>query len=467
MPHLLIVDDDAAIRETLAEVGRDCGFSVALAASVKDALIQLERQAPDLVLTDVRLPEGSGMDIFKNAAAASAEVVIMTGHGTMDNAVQALRLGATDYLVKPICMERLNDILARIAARAGTESPGAPFEEPGRFGRMYGASERMLELYRQLKRVAPTNVTALVIGESGTGKELAAHAIHELSPRRQRPFIAVNCGAISPNLIESEMFGHERGSFTGADRQHKGYFERADGGTLFLDEVTEMPLDLQVKLLRVLETGQFMRVGTNREIACDIRIIAATNRNPEQAVRDGKLREDLYYRLSVFPVELPPLRERGEDILFLARGFLEVQNQESGKRKDFSDRALTVLKQYDWPGNVRELKNFVRRAFIMADGDTLEADRLVPQVSPSSPGGDGQVSVPVGETLAEADRRLILATLERCNGVKKQTAAMLGISPKTLYNRLEEYAAAGYELPGESGSRTDPPPGNQGGAHLP
>ncbi|KGD86918.1 Fis family transcriptional regulator [Achromobacter sp. RTa] len=460
MPHLLIVDDDAAIRETLAEIGRDSGFSVALAASVKDALIQLERQAPDLVLTDVRLPEGSGMDIFKNAAAASAEVVIMTGHGTMDNAVQALRLGATDYLVKPICMERLNDILGRIAARAGTELPGAPFEEAGRFGRMYGESARMLELYRQIKRVAPTNVTALVIGESGTGKELAAHAIHELSPRRQRPFIAVNCGAISPNLIESEMFGHERGSFTGADRQHKGYFERADGGTLFLDEVTEMPLDLQVKLLRVLETGQFMRVGTNREISCDIRIIAATNRNPEQAVREGKLREDLYYRLSVFPVELPPLRERGEDILFLARRFLEAQNRESGKSKDFSGRAFAVLQQYDWPGNVRELKNFVRRAFIMADGDVLEADMLAPQVSPSSAGGDGQVSVPVGETLAEADRRLILATLERCNGVKKQTAAMLGISPKTLYNRLEEYAAAGYELPGEAGSRTESPPGD-------
>ena len=454
MPHLLIVDDDAAIRETLAEIGRESGFSVALAASIKDAMIQLERQAPDLVLTDVRLPEGSGMDIFKNAAAASAEVVVMTGHGTVDNAVQALRLGATDYLVKPICMERLNDILTRIAAGAGGDLAGQPFEEPGRFGKMYGASERMQDLYRQLGRVAPTNVTTLVIGESGTGKELAAHAIHELSPRRQRPFIAVNCGAISPNLIESEMFGHERGSFTGADRQHKGYFERADGGTLFLDEVTEMPLDLQVKLLRVLETGQFMRVGTNREIACDIRIVAATNRNPEQAVREGKLREDLYYRLSVFPVELPPLRERGDDILLLARRFLATQNQESGTSKDFSPAALERLQQYEWPGNVRELKNFVRRAFIMADGNVLEADMLAPQVSPSgASAAGGRVSVPVGETLAEVDRRLILATLERCNGVKKQTAAMLGISPKTLYNRLEEYAAAGYVLPGEPGAR--------------
>ncbi len=442
MPHLLIVDDDPAIRETLAEIGRESGFSVALAGSVKDALIQLERHIPDLVLTDIRLPEGSGMDIFKNDAAASAEVVVMTGHGTVDNAVQALRLGATDYLVKPICMERLNGIFARVNANAGNDLAGAPFEEPGRYGKMYGASACMQELYRQIGRVASTTVTTLLIGESGTGKELAAHAIHELSARRQRPLIAVNCGAISPNLIESEMFGHERGSFTGADRQHKGYFERAAGGTLFLDEVTEMPLDLQVKLLRVLETGQFMRVGTNREIACDIRIVAATNRDPEQAVREGKLREDLYYRLSVFPIKLPALRERGDDILFLANRFLQGLNQESGKNKEFSPRAVAALQQYEWPGNVRELKNYVRRAFIMADGDKLDADMLTPRVTPAGEGASGHVSVPVGETLAEADRRLILATLERCNGVKKQAAAVLGISPKTLYNRLEEYAAA-------------------------
>ena len=443
----------------MAEIGRDSGFTVALAASVKDALIQLERQAPDLVLTDVRLPGGSGMDIFKNVAVASAEVVVMTGHGTVDNAVQALRLGATDYLTKPICMDRLNEILARIVANAGGERPGTPFEEPGRFGKMFGSSPPMRELYRQVGRVAPTDVTVLLIGESGTGKELAAHAIHELSRRRQRPFIAVNCGAISPHLIESEMFGHERGSFTGADRQHKGYFERADGGTLFLDEVTEMPLDLQVKLLRVLETGQFMRVGTNREIGCDIRIIAATNRNPEQAVQEGKLREDLYYRLSVFPLELPPLRERGDDIAFLADRFLQAQNQDTGSHKAFSARAKTALAQYEWPGNVRELKNFVRRAFIMAESDELDVDLLAPQVSPGGDmGAGGQITVPVGETLAEADRRLILATLERCKGVKKQAAAVLGISPKTLYNRLEEYAAAGYSLPGE------PPPSSSSAA---
>lgn len=449
MPHLLVVDDDAAIREILAELGRDNGYSVAQAGSVRDALVQLNVQPPDLVLADVRLPGGSGMDLFEMAASTGAEVVVITGHGTMETAVQALRLGARDYLVKPICMERLQDILERIASAADPGLDGRPFEEDGRFGRMYGVSPRMCELYRQISRVAPLGLTVLLIGESGTGKELAAHAVHELSPRRQRPFIAVNCGAISPNLIESEMFGHERGSFTGADRQHKGYFERADGGTLFLDEVTEMPLDLQVKLLRVLETGRFMRVGTNREIACDVRIVAATNRKPEQAIEENKLREDLYYRLNVFPMELPALRERGEDILFLAQRFLQGMNEEAGKRKRLSDAARQALCEHAWPGNVRELKNFMRRAFILTEGDELRADLLRPDVAPDAQ-ASRQVSVHVGASLAEMDRNLILATLERCGGVKKQTAAVLGVSPKTLNSRLDEYAAAGYRLPGDA-----------------
>src|SRR5690606_3377048 len=245
MPHLLVLDDDEAIREVLAEIAREHGFSVAQAATMKDAMIQLQRQQPDLVLTDVRLPGASGMEIFGRMQNSDAEVVVITGHGTMDNAVEALRLGATDYLVKPVCMDRLAEILARVAADRGGAANDGPFQEPGRFGKLLGQSESMEQLYAQLSRVAATDATTLLIGESGTGKELAAHAIHELSSRASKPFIAVNCGAISPHLIESELFGHERGSFTGADRQHKGYFERADSGTLFLDEVTEMPLDLQ------------------------------------------------------------------------------------------------------------------------------------------------------------------------------------------------------------------------------
>ncbi|MBV7486122.1 sigma-54 dependent transcriptional regulator [Bordetella sp. BOR01] len=449
MPHLLVLDDDAAIREVLAEIAREHGFSVAQAATMKDAVIQLQRQQPDLVLTDVRLPGASGMEIFSRMPNSDAEVVVITGHGSMDNAVEALRLGATDYLVKPVCMDRLTEILNRVAADRGAAIDNMPFQEPGRFGKLLGISDSMEQLYTQLARVAATDVTTLLIGESGTGKELAAHAIHELSNRSNKPFIAVNCGAISPNLIESELFGHERGSFTGADRQHKGYFERADSGTLFLDEVTEMPLDLQVKLLRVLETGRFMRVGTHREAACDIRIVAATNRNPEQAIQEGKLREDLYYRLSVFPIELPPLRERGTDILFLADRFLAALNDKYGEEKAFSEPARQAICEYAWPGNVRELKNYVRRAYIMAEEGILGADALQPQIAPDGAGQAARVTVPLGVTLAEADRRLIMATLERCGGVKKQTAAVLGISAKTLYNRLEEYTRAGYEVPSE------------------
>lgn len=449
MPHMLIVEDDDAVRCVLAECGRDSGYTVAQASSVKEALIQLDMQAPDLILTDVRLPGGSGMDVFGATAAAGAEVVVMTGHGTVENAVQALRLGAADYLVKPICMERLQDILTRVAQRVDAHLPDPAFIEEGRFGKMYGISEKMNELYRQIARVAPLGLTALLIGESGTGKELAAHAIHELSRRRKGPFIAVNCGAISPSLIESEMFGHERGSFTGADRQHKGYFECADGGTLFLDEITEMPLDLQVKLLRVLETGCVVRVGTNRELPCDVRIIAATNRNPEQAVAQNKLREDLYYRLNVFPLELPALRERDEDLLFLADRFLQALNDEAGQSKRFSVEARQALQDYAWPGNVRELKNFVHRAFVLAETDVIEAALLHPEVAPGT-GVSDAFSVPLGASLAEADRRLILTTLERCGGVKKRTAALLGVSPKTLYSKLEEYAAAGHSIPGNA-----------------
>jgi len=316
----------------------------------------------------------------------------------------------------------------------------------------------MQQLYEQISKVAPTEVTVLLIGESGTGKELAAQAIHDFSRRRKGPFLAVNCGAISPNLIESEMFGHEKGSFTGAERQHKGYFERADGGTLFLDEITEMPLDLQVKLLRVLETGLFMRVGTNREIACDVRVLAATNRDPERAVAAGRLREDLYHRLNVIPLRLPPLRERGRDVELIAQGFLAQLNAQSRTEKVFTPEALAAMRRYDWPGNVRELRNYVQRAYIMADGDRIEASAidlpLLPdqasRASRTGPGAGAQVSIPVGVSLAEADRRLIVATLQQCGGVKKHTAEVLGISLKTLYNRLSEYAATGHEPDGEA-----------------
>jgi two-component system response regulator AtoC len=296
-------------------------------------------------------------------------------------------------------------------------------------------------LYDQLSRVAPTSATVLLIGESGTGKELAAHTVHELSRRRAAPFLPLNCGAVAPQLIETELFGHERGSFTGADRQHKGFFERANGGSIFLDEVTEMPMELQVKLLRVLETGTFTRVGGTTQVASDVRIIAATNRDPEKAVAEGKLREDLYHRLNVFPIHLPPLRERGVDMEQLALSFLEEQNVTEGTHKSFSRDALVRLYQHHWPGNVRELRNYVQRAYIMAD-DVIEGEIAVP---PAAPHVDDAttITIHVGTPLAEVERRVTMATLAYCGQVKRKAAQILGVSLKTLYNRLETYNGKG------------------------
>jgi DNA-binding NtrC family response regulator len=302
----------------------------------------------------------------------------------------------------------------------------------------------MQQVYEQISRVAPSNATVFIQGESGTGKELVAESVHKLSRRRKRPFIVINCGAIAPNLIESELFGHERGSFTGADRMHRGYIERANGGTLFLDEVTEMPLELQVKLLRVLETGRFSRVGGEQELPVDVRVIAATNRDPDQAVIDGKFREDLLYRLRVFPISLPPLRERAGDIDLLAEATLADLNKDEGSRKRLSRAALERLRSYRWPGNVRELKNVMHRAFILAD-DEIGPSQLPDSAPLGAPaaelaaGGEAMLQVKVGSSIADAERRLILATLDACEGNKDQAAKILGISLKTLYNRLNSY----------------------------
>ena len=440
MPHLLLVDDDPEALEWLSELAKGEGFSVAQADCLRAARIHMSRLQPDVLLTDLQLPDGQGIELVKDLESReSTEVILITGHASVESAVQALRLGASDYLVKPVDVERLRAILRRVPRTGELRAEIGELREElrklGRYGHLLGSSPPMQKLYDQIGRVAPTSATVMLIGESGTGKELAAQTIHEMSRRKRAPFLPLNCGAVSPNLIESELFGHEKGSFTGADRQHKGYFERAHGGSLFLDEITEMPQELQVKLLRVLETGSFQRVGTTTAIAADVRLIAATNRNPEQAVADGKLREDLYHRLNVFPIAMPPLRDRGTDIELLAQHFLDVLNRQESASKSFAPATIAALYGHAWPGNVRELKNYAQRAFILAD-EVIDAN-LAPATVTSRESAP-LLSVRVGTTLEDVSRRLIEATLAEC-GSKRKAADMLGISLKTLYNRLAAY----------------------------
>lgn len=484
MPHALVVDDDVDSANSLRDLIAGESFTVAVAHNLRDARRQISLQQPDMLLLDLRLPDGSGMDLLADPQLlANSEVVLCTGHASIETSIQALRLGAADYLVKPVNMKQLQGVLSRImkpaALKAEVEDLTANLAQSGHFGQLWGRSPPMQRLYEQISRVAGTSVTVFITGESGTGKEVVAQTVHDLSRRRKRPFLAVNCGAISPNLIESEIFGHEKGSFTGAERQHQGFFERASGGTLFLDEITEMPLELQVKLLRVLETGRFMRVGSTQSQESDVRVIAATNRPTNEAVASGKLREDLLYRLNVFPIELPPLRERLSDVALLAQHFLERISAQEGKTRRFTPTALQQLATYHWPGNVRELRNAVQRAYVMAVGDTIDESWLprgsgvvavatpapptaaaaagTPVAPPAQPAaaaqpGAGQDSVvlPIGTSMAQAERALMLATLRHYKHHKERTAAVLGISLKTLYNRLKEYAA-------EEASAVEPP----------
>jgi DNA-binding NtrC family response regulator len=436
-----------------------------VAHTLRDARRQIALQTPDVVLLDLQLPDGNGMELFGDGQLlANSEVVLITGHASLETSVQALRLGAADYLVKPVSLKHLSGVLSRLmkpaVLQAETQDLASGLDAKGHFGPLWGRSPPMLRIYEQITRVAGTSVTVFITGESGTGKELVAQTVHDLSRRRSQPFLPVNCGAISPNLIESEIFGHEKGSFTGADRQHLGFFERAHGGTLLLDEITEMPLDMQVKLLRVLETGRFMRVGSTQAIEADVRVIAATNRSPLQAVAMGKLREDLLYRLNVFPIETPPLRDRPSDIALLANHFLEAIGTREGQKKRFTAEALQRLQGHPWPGNVRELRNVVQRAYVMALGTEIDTQWLpAPPPLPASAnlgkavGANGTsamavvampadaVVVPIGSSMAQAERALILATLRHYKHQKERVASVLGISLKTLYNRLKEYAA--------------------------
>ena len=447
MPIALIVDDEANSLSAMMEIVEKEGFSTLSAATLAEARDRLAQTRPDVVLADLMLPDGKGLELLPDMnSTPRPEFILITGYASVDSAVAALRVGVLDYLTKPVDIRRLKTALANVSRTlALKEEIGCLREELrelGRFGRLIGNSPIMQKVYDLVVKVAPTDATVLLVGESGTGKEEVAATIHELGRRRSQPFLPVNCGAVPANLIESELFGHERGSFTGATQLHRGYFERVSRGTLFLDEITEMPIELQVKLLRVLETGTLIRVGGDEPIAVDVRVIAASNRPPEIAVKEGKFREDLLYRLNVFPIVLPPLRDRSDDVVLLAEHFLAQINREEGASKKFSAAALQRLAAYSWPGNVRELKNMIRRAFILSE-DVIEMDAL--PIGPAAPAPQAAASthdaMRVGMSLAEIERHFILATLEHFGGDKRKAAEILGISLKTIYNRLNNYSA--------------------------
>jgi DNA-binding NtrC family response regulator len=443
-PNALLVDDDEAFVKGLAEAVKLEGFDVRTAGTLHEARVALRELDVDALLVDMQLPDGSGLALLQTPEGKLPPgVIFISGNSSVELAVEALRSGATDFLTKPVDFARVKMALANLSrSRELTRQVGAlrgELRKLGRFGSLIGASDSMQRIYDLVAKVAPTEASVFVLGETGTGKELVAQTLHDMSPRRKGPFVPINCGAVSPTLIESELFGHEKGSFTGAERSHRGHFERANEGTLFLDEVTEMPFELQVKLLRVLETGRVQRVGGSEPIKVDVRAIAASNRPAQQAVAEGKLREDLHYRLNVFPIQLPPLRERDDDVVLLAEAFLEEQNKASdGDPKSFTRAALDRLKAHTWPGNVRELRNVVQRAFILAPND-IGVDSLPLGVVEERLGTT--LAIRVGTPIDEAERRLILATLEHCAGDKKKAAEILKISLKTLYNRLNVYNA--------------------------
>jgi DNA-binding NtrC family response regulator len=444
MLHALLVDDDDDFLAGLTEIAEQEGFAVATVGTLEAARDHLSREPVDIAVVDLALPDGKGTALLEELRDTTTDAIIVSGVATLDSAIDALRLGALDYLTKPLDLRRLRAVFANAArVRSLKEQVGAlrgELRQFGRFGRMVGNSQPMQKVYDLITRVAPTDASVLITGESGTGKELVAQAIFELSSRRHRPFIPVDCGAIAPTLIESELFGHERGSFTGATQQRRGHFERASGGTLFLDEITEMPVELQVKLLRVLESRMLRRVGGESTIPVSVRVIAASNIPPRAAIEAGKLREDLFYRLNVFPISLPPLRDRDQDVLLLAEYFLEAINHVEEAAKRLSEGAKERIRAYPWPGNVRELKNELERAFIMSES-MIELDELA-LPPPPAPAVRIEAKEPpkVGVSLDESERELILATLERCGGDKRKTAEILGISVKTLYNRLHVYA---------------------------
>ncbi len=445
--RILVVEDDDATRVGLAELVRAWGHEAEEAASGEEALRRTGEFRPSVVITDLVMPGMSGLDLLQALQDQLAElaVVILTAQGSVETAVAAIKAGAYDYLTKPIDPHRLRILLEKILERQATlrevHSLRRLVRGHGRFGRLVGRSAAMQRVYRVIEQAAPTSASVLISGESGTGKELVAQTIHELSPRAGQPYVAVNCAAIPETLLESEIFGHEKGAFTGAYDRRLGCFELAHRGTLMLDEIAEMAPAMQVKLLRVLQERRFRRLGGRDEQAVDVRVIAATNSDPAEAVREGRLREDLYYRLNVFTLDLPPLRDRLEDVPLLVQAFLDEFDAVHRKAvKAVAPDALRALESYTWPGNVRELRNVIERATILAEGEFIERRHLPPALGAGA-GRPRTIALSPGMTVEEAERRLIFLTLEYTGQNKTRAAELLGISLKTLHNKLHRFRA--------------------------
>jgi DNA-binding NtrC family response regulator len=441
--RVLIVEDEPSTRVGLTELVRTWGFTADSAGDGEEALRRITVFRPSIIISDLVMPHMGGLELLRALQDDGGDytVVILTAQGTVETAVEAIKAGAYDYLTKPIEPQRLKILLDKIVERQDTlrevKLLRRQLREHGTFGRMIGTSPNMRKVYQTVEQAAPTAASVLIWGESGTGKELVAQTIHQLSPRAQMPFVPINCAAIPETLLESEIFGHEKGSFTGAVDRREGCFELADRGTLFLDEVAEMTPATQVKLLRVLQERKFRRVGGRNEQTVDVRVIAATNVNPVDAVKSGKLREDLYYRLNVFAIELPALRQRKEDLPLLIQSFLADFNARNNKNVSALDpAAMRILEQYNWPGNVRELRNVIERAVILSSGEFIDPKQLPPLVTDSPDVAKPTLSLTPGTTVEEAERRLILMTLEHTRDNKTRAAEILGISLKTLHNKL-------------------------------
>ncbi|NLG63219.1 MAG: sigma-54-dependent Fis family transcriptional regulator [Candidatus Cloacimonetes bacterium] len=457
MTKVLIADDEKHIVDGLQMLLQEEGYTVDTANDGQKAWDKVQSGEYGLVLADLKMPKMDGLALFAQMrdAGIDSEFIIITGKGTVDSAVEAMRNGAYDYLTKPLEIDRLKALipkaLEKYEVRTANRRLQDRLESLTRYGDMLGQSEEMTQIYKMIEAVAPSSASVLIVGESGTGKELVARAIHNKSPRTKGPFVALNCGAFPREILENELFGHEKGAFTGAINEKPGAFEQADGGTLFLDEVAEMEPDIQVKFLRALEQRSFRRLGGKKEISVDIRVVAATNKNVEEALAEGKLRDDLYHRLAVIPIYLPPLRERTGDVQLLAEEFLRRFADEQGKKiTGFSEGALEFIQTYRWPGNVRELKNAVERAVILAKTDVIEVRDLSPKRFGLE---EREVHIPVGTSIADTEKAITLKTFAFTGGDQKKTAKILGVSEKDLKAKLQTYLGANATKPRSTASK--------------